>query len=446
MKVVGRILAIPAPMVRRLTCRLGERLAASRSTRSSRWFAPGGAIAMLAVVVGGASVATGSDTSSGLSAWFETVAEAERMAQQAAPGHPGPGGDGDQQNPPGSPPASPGGQPPQPPAPAGAADTNTKLGELIGRRNDLVTKTKLFTLLRKMATRKKLSKPERDALARALRDWFRLYFQMRAFQPNSRRDPNLPEVRRTFDEAVQARGDFVEGRILAAICHLYGGDDDRARKLLLEASGFLTAHALNVSPLGQDCCAHWLALGQPEAVEGYVNVLKDEKTFPRRLRTPMQAVLVAVHGWQADRPTWAREYFEEALQKARVWNGGGAAAAGLVAEAATFYLLAGTRPPRDPARGEQLLGQLVDMPPEKVTWPLRRARAALAAASAGRKEEAGEQAAADTLWAEAVQELEACRRDCLPTLDGEIDAQLKAYRGRAPWYRERRQEAAEAED
>lgn len=393
--------------------------------RNRCWIASVFVCAALAVAAGRAGAA---DTAEGLANWFDTVAEAERLAGQGAAKPAAAGGKRG--------PAKPAA--PQPaPAPGAANIAVLELKQLIDRRNELVDRTKLFALLEQVRRGESLDPKQEKTLRGALRDWFKIYFEMRDFQPLSRRDPNLADVTGVFAQATGARKDFVEGRILGAVCQAYGGKPDQAAGLLEQASDFLTSHALNPSPLGHDCCAAWLALGKPEAVTRFIDVLKDMKT-KKVLRdglTTYQGWLVATHAWQKFRYNEAKEYFELVLRKANVWNGGAGNAPGLVADAATFYLLAGDAPPRDPGRGEKLIELFAGAPP--VSWAMQRAQAALKAAQATEQAAQGDAVKAVKTWAEAVGELEECRKDCLPVLDAEIDAQLQAYRAREAWYRQR---------
>jgi hypothetical protein len=368
------------------------------------------------------------DTADGLANWFETVAEAERLAGQGAAKPAAAGGKLGPANPAAPRPA---------PAPGGANIAVLELKQLIDRRNQLVDRTKLFALLEQVRRGEQLDPKQEKTLRGALRDWFKIYFEMRDLQPLSRRDPNLVDVTGVLAQATGTRKDFVEGRILGAVCQVYGGKPDQAAKSLEQASDFLSRHALNPSPIGHDCCAAWLMLGQPEAVTQFIEVLKDLKA-KKALRdglTPFQVWLVATHAWQKFRYNEAKEYFELALKKANVWAGKAAEAPGLVADAASFYLLAGANPPRDPTRGEKLLGLFGGAPP--ASWAMQRAQAALKASQATQAAAQGDATNARATWAAAVSELEQCRQDCLPVLDVEIDAQLQAYRDEKVWYRER---------
>lgn len=388
--------------------------------------------ATVVLAAGAFAVAAGSavaaDTAAGLANWFDTVAEAERLAGQGAAKPAAAGGKRGPANP----------AAPQPaPAPGAANVAVLELKQLIDRRNQLVDRTKLFVLLEQVRRGEQLDPRQEKTLRGALRDWFKIYFEMRDFQPRSRRDPNLADVTGVFAQATGARKDFVEGRILGAVCQLYVGKPDQAAALLEQGSDFLSSHALNPSPLGHDCCAAWLVLGKPEAVTRFIDVLKDlkSKKVLRDGLTPYQVWLVSTHAWQTFRYNEAKEYFELALRKADVWNGGAGDASGLIADAATFYLLAGAAPPRDPSRGEKLIALGAAAPP--ASWAMQRAQAALKAAQATQAAAEGDAAKARATWAAAVSELEQCRQDCVPVLDAEIDAQLQAYRDGKAWYRAR---------
>jgi len=378
------------------------------------------------VVAGPLGASRAADTPGGLANWFETVAEAERMAEQGMqrPLQPQPEPQADGR-----------------PVAVGARAINLDdLRTLIQRRHDHINRTKLFGPLAKLAKNQKLTKQEQQRLPGDLTEWFKRYFAMRAFLPSSRLDPALPAVTAEFEQAIKVREDFVEGRILAAACHLYSGDLQRAAERLEQASKFLSAHWLNVSPLGQDCCSSWLQIGRPEQVDGYVKSLKNKKAFPPKLMTSYQAWLVATHAWLNFRYNEAGDYFKQSLEKANVFGGkANAGVAGLIADAALFRLVASSNLARDPKHGAKLVALL---PEGSESWPAVRARAALHAWQAEEASAAGDAEAAGRLWKQAVEGLEACSRECLPTLDAEIADQLQAYRDRKVWYRERPAPAA----
>jgi hypothetical protein len=381
----------------------------------------------ITVLLAAGSIVAAAESSAGLANWFETVAEAERLARPAAK-PPKPGADD-----------KPKSKQPGPPQVSGTQKPNIvqELEGLIKKRNELVTHTKLFELIAQVNQGNPLSPRQQKTLRTALRDWFKLYFQMLDLQPGSRRDPNLVDVAEVYEQAARSRQDFVEGQILGAVCEAYRGDVEKAVQRLNRATDFLNHHALNVSPLGYSCCASWLVLGRPEMVSEFVGVLKGERKRPKREISAYQALLIGTHAWHLFRYNEAREYFEVALQKTDAWKGGACHAPGLVADVATFYLLAGSMPPRDPDRAGKLLEELAKAPPGQSAWPLRRARAAWNAVRATRQADAGDAVTAASLWADAVSELQECRADCPPVLDAEIDAQLQAYRSEKAWYRER---------
>lgn len=390
------------------------------------------AILVTAFLACGAAGSRAADTPGGVANWFELVAEAERLAEA----------DAHRQEKPAPAPApapvpSPGeDQPPPRPhaviAPPPPANLDA-LRALIEKRNRFVNE-RLFETVKKLAAGGRAEPRQIQALT----DWFAIYFQMRAFQPTSRRDPNLGSVTEVLQDAIGRRQDFVEGRILLATCHMYAGKPQDARSQLEEASRFLTARGLNPSPFGLDCCGGWLRLGEPDAVKGFVTVLKNERIVPENRLTVVQAMLVAVHAWQTFRFNDAKSYFEKALRKAKAFDKAPMAPGveGVVADAALFYLVAGNPETRDTRRGAMLLDKI---PADNRTWTTRRARAALEASKAVDADDAAE------LWDAAVRELEACRQDSLPTLDAEIDEQLARYRTREPWFRERPKAPAKAE-
>lgn len=386
---------------------------------------------MGAAIIGGVITAAGpapaADTPGGLSNWFETVAEAERMAEKEA----GPGAGGQVV----APVRADGAAPRVNVAPQPAVNP-AELQGLIEERNRLVDRTKLLPSLTKL---RQLNKAQQQKLRTDFMAWLTLYIKLRAFMPTSRQDPNLPVIVGSLEAAIGNRRDFGEGRILAATCHLYAGDFELARQRLEEASTFLNEHGLNVSPPGQDCCSGWLALQRPQAVKGYVETLENPKVFPPRIMTAYQSLLVGNHGWQTAEFNNAKTFYQRVVSKADVFKQPpGPAVVPMIADVALFFLAAGNEGVRDPARAEKLLDTIVAGQPAADAWQVRRARAALKAMKAEQAATGGDRRAAEALWQEAVQELTACRQDSLPTLDAEIDEQLQAYREQKVWFRQRR--------
>lgn len=407
-----------------------EHISMHATTRSMRWFP-----LLVAGLLGcGPARGLAADSAGGVANWFETVAEAERLAEAEA----------DKRHTPAPAPAPipvppPGGNEP-PPRPVVvvdrplAADVNA-LRALIEQRDRQVNGG-LFTTVRKLTVGRR---PTQDEL-QALRDWFTTYFQMRALMPASRKDPNLAAVTKILEEAVRRRTDFVEGRILLASCLLYAGRPNEARTQLEEASRFLHDRSLNPSPFGLDCCGGWLRLGEPDRVARFIMDLKNKRIVPEHKLTAVQALLVAVHSWQTFRFGEAKEYFEKSLRKARAFDKAPVSPGvqGLLADAALFYLVAGSEGARNVARGEMLLEKIPDA---NRSWAVRRARAALNASKAATADAAD----AAGFWDAAIGELEACRQESLPTLDTEIDEQLANYRNRELWLRERAKPPAKAD-
>ena len=370
------------------------------------------------------------DTPAGLSNWFETVAEAERMAEEEASAARGPVN-------PILPPVG-GGGPRVAVAPQPVVDLAALEG-LIGERHRLIDRTRILAALARVAKGQKLDQRQRERFPADYQAWLTLYFKLRAFAPASRRDPNIPAVTRSLEAAIRGRGDFGEGRVLLAACHLYGGDPALAKQRLDEASTFLKDHWLNVSPPGQDCCACWLALQRPQAVKGYVETLENPKVFPARVMTAYQMLLVGNHGWQTAEFNNAQKFYQGVISKTQVFKKPPpTAVVPMIADVAMFFLAAGNDKVRDPVRAEKLLDAIALVQPAAEAWQVRRARAALKASKAEQAVAAGTPAEAARLWEEAVVELTACRQDSLPTLDVEIDEQLQAYRDRRVWYRQRR--------
>lgn len=396
--------------------------------RSRRMMAAGLCAVILVGAFAAAGAASAADTPTGLSNWFETVAEAERMAEEEA-------GRGAGKQMVDGPSGVDGGAPRVNVAPQPVVK-QVELQRLVDERNRLIDRTQL---LRALARPQNRNKAQQQKLNADLMAWLTLYLKLRAFVPTSRREPNLPVTAGTLEAAIGKRHDFGEGRILAAACHLYGGDFERARQRLDEASKFLSDHGLNVSPPGQDCCSSWLALQRPQAVKGYVETLENPKVFPPRIMTAYQSLLVGNHGWQTAEFNNAKTFYQRVVSKTEVFKKPPAASVvPMVADVALFFLAAGSEGVRDPERAERLLDRIVRGQPAADAWQVRRARAALQATKAHQAVAEGRLAEGSDLWQDAARELTACRQDSLPTLDAEIDEQLQAYREKKVWYRQRR--------
>lgn len=377
----------------------------------------------LGAMMAAAEHAAAAETEGGHANWFATVAEANRLAEEERKKDPRPAPR------PAPPPPDAGGKRPDPPVFEPPRPAPHTLDGLITTRNRLIDDERVLDLIRQLAQGRKPTQRELGSLSK----WFQTYFRIRALVPSSRRDPNLAGTTQALVRAAQ-RKDFMEARILGAVCHMFAGNDDAAAKLLDEASRLLHENQLNPSPFGQDCCLAWLLLGQPERVKGYVGVLTNKKLVPERLMTSFQATLVAMHEWQTYQFNDAKKYFNLAIDKAQILKADDLSegAQSLAADAALFFLVAGNPGVRNPTQGARLLARIPD---DNRMWRVLRARAALSASKAA--DAATDGTEAELLWEEAVKELDACRQDSLPTLDKEIDAQLAKYRGKQLWYRER---------
>lgn len=187
-------------------------LSTNHPTRTERWLA----IFAAAVLACDVARSRAADTAAGVANWFETVAEAERLAEAdaAAGGRP----------PPGRP--RPGNPPPEPQDPSAWSPVDLNdLTATIDKRNRIVNQ-RLLDALEDPARRGALDRGQIGTLT----DWFKCYFQMREFLPTGRNHPNIGGMTDVLQRAIGQRGDFVEGRILLATCHLYAGQPKDARE------------------------------------------------------------------------------------------------------------------------------------------------------------------------------------------------------------------------
>lgn len=253
----------------------------------------------------------------------------------------------------------------------------------------------------------------------ALVDWLACYERMRSLLKSDRRDPNRRGVLDVFDGAVKQRDDFYEGRVLAALAEAYDGRSEAAANHLAKACAGFGKYRLFGTTFAHDCCHAYLLIGQPAMVERYVADLR--KLDAARL-TSVRCWLVGCYGMLTCRDGEADSYFQKALAKAKLFAAADppAGVEPLIGDAALFCLTVNTEAKRNVEKARKILDKA---PVPCDDWRVLRARAALAAA--------------DGKWDESLELLDECRTAAPPTLDGELEAQRKAYGSKEPWVRPR---------
>jgi hypothetical protein len=241
--------------------------------------------------------------------------------------------------------------------------------------------------------------------------WLQTYVKMRLFLKPDRRDPNRPAVLAALERGIAGRGDFYEGRVLAALAWAYEGDAMAAEAHLAEACRGYARLRLFYSLLGPDCCHAYLLLGNPEMVKDWV---AEVKSWNVRRQSPLLCWLVAAALFLEHKDNDAKTFFERSLSKAGVFKpkAGEPLPEPLLGDAAFFYATTENQKLRDLDKARELLARASE-PSE--SWQVLRARAAVLFA--------------EGKGAEAEAALDACRERAPKVLD----ERLNQLRPQAAW-------------
>jgi tetratricopeptide (TPR) repeat protein len=204
--------------------------------------------------------------------------------------------------------------------------------------------------------------------------WLQTYVKMRRFLKPDRQDPNRPAVLAALERGIAGRGDFYEGRVLAALAWAYEGDAAAAEAHLAEACQGYARLRLFFSLLGPDCCHAYLLLDKPEMVKDWVATIRKMQAVKKQ--TPLLCWLVADALFQEHKDNDAKTFFERALTKAGVFKqkAGGPLPEPLLGDAAFFYATTDNQKLRDLDKARQLLDKA---PEQSESWQVLRARAAV---------------------------------------------------------------------
>lgn len=313
-------------------------------------------------------------------------------------------------------PAAPGAAAPfAPVTPVGPdAPGGPTIGDLIATRHRIIDRGRVFD---RLAVITKDKKALNDEDVENLRDWSACYQEMRALLRPDRGDANLPRILDALERDIKQRKDFYEGRVLAALGHVYRGNAAKATEHLQLACEGFWKHRLFWTIFAQDSCHVLLLLNRPDDVKDFIEELRKLSK-----QTAIRCWLVATYEALLNHEGEARRFFDRALVIAGIPDAERLPAGTdpLVGDAALFLLTASLESKRDVDRARAILGKT---PPESRDWRILRARSALEAN--------------DGNWDAAMRLLDDATRIAPPTLADDIRAQRDAYAARRSWVRPR---------
>jgi hypothetical protein len=259
-----------------------------------------------------------------------------------------------------------------------------------------------------------------DKVASNVEPWIQAYRGMRDSVPHRRSDPSREAVLATLEKETADRDDFLEGHILAALCHAYDGNEKKCAAHLAAAITFIDRYPpLLSAQVTHDCAYVAILADRPHLVNNYVKLIKG---MPPEDQSAPQQWLVATFAVATKAEPTAATYFRKALtgegfhrQKKR---GKPPRIDPILAGDAAHFFLTRKKPSAEDRADAALLVQCRD--PDN-SWQLLRAKAALAAS--------------EDRWPEAQQQIAACRRDCPLTLEEQIEKQAAAYGDEKIWSR-----------
>lgn len=252
-----------------------------------------------------------------------------------------------------------------------------------------------------------------------IKDFLDIYRAMRQFVVSDRASPRLVAARDTFNRACEQRGDFHEGRVLAALCEVYAGGAVAAEQHLKQGA-FFGQELFFAWPPASDMCLAYLLVGKPNAVDPWVKWVKgiDEKR-----KTPTRCWLVAMQGAMECKDNLAKEWFDRCGRRinatAKKQNRPPVIPPEVAGEWAFFLMTCPNAKFRDLAKAKELLGNLVP----DASWHVARAAAAVTA-------EEGQ-------WEDARRDAALAAKHGPVVLSNEFNEQVTAYENRQPWMRSR---------
>jgi hypothetical protein len=207
-------------------------------------------------------------------------------------------------------------------------------------------------------------------------EFLKLYQKMKTFVVQDRVSPRLAAARGVFGRACAGRADFHEGRVLAALCEIYGGQRQAAEQHLKQGL-FFGQQLFFAWPPAADMCLAYLLLGRTQDVLGWVKWVQD---IDEKRKTPTRCFLVALHGVIDCRDNQADEWFKRCWRRliatAKKQNLPVHMPPEVAGAWAHFLLTCPNLKFRDLPKSKELVGGLQP----QASWYVARAKAAVAAA------------------------------------------------------------------
>lgn len=259
-----------------------------------------------------------------------------------------------------------------------------------------------------------------DTVTANVGPWIQAYREMREYVPHRRRDPQRATVLATLEKETAARDDFLEGHVLAALCHAYDGNDKKCATHLAAAITFIDrCPPLLSAHVTHDCAYVAILTDRSHLVSNYVKLIKG---MPPEEQSAPQQWLVASFAVATKAEPTAAAYFRKSLtgegfyrQKKR---GMPPDVDPILAGDAAHFFLTRKKPSTEDLADATAL---VKCPNPEKAWQLLRAKAAVAAN--------------EERWPEAREAIAACQEDCPISLQEQIEKQAAAYREEKIWNR-----------
>jgi tetratricopeptide (TPR) repeat protein len=259
----------------------------------------------------------------------------------------------------------------------------------------------------------------RDAVA-SVSEWMTHYRGMRRCVGQDRSDTTGKAAVAILESAVTAREDFHDGRLLAAIAHVYHGDPTEAKRhlRLAQDENALAPYLplLRGTDLGFDRSLAWVLLGDAGAVTAD---MQDWDARWLNHKSVRHLWLLAL--WYAGRgqDQEAERRFDRCLRAAG-FNDANPPAIGAIylGDSAYFYLATANPKLRKPDKARRILELL---PAGDERWQVLRARAVALAE--------------DGAWEPAAALLRDCEQRCPLPLVEEVRSQRTAYERKETWVR-----------
>lgn len=263
--------------------------------------------------------------------------------------------------------------------------------------------------------------PLYDRLGPNLEPWIRCYRELREYFPRNRLHAARGQVLPILEADIQARPDFHEGRVLAALGAAYQGDAKAAEDHLARTGDELDRHGLSFTIIGEDFCTGCIDAGMPGDVGDKVARFITKKITGLGLtqQTPNRCWLVGSCFVRQGKVADAKTFFSRGLAKLKKAKQPDFENP-LVGDAALLHLVYRSQSLGEPdAAIKKARDFLAPVSAVSECFEIIRARAALAAA--------------DGDWKSALHLMAECGQRCPPALDDDIKSQRSAYAEKRVW-------------